>query len=180
MPYDRTNLATSVNPCVWAIRHDKPRGCLIHTTSGTDSREWLKGGSCAAGTPAGADALIQRDGHQYIFTTPGQFAYHAGNSYWYHEGQLAGDEVSEALVGVELECLDDQAPTYEQYDSLAELVVQYGLIWGWRWPYIVLGHYAVARPIGRRSDPVNFDWGELMGRLYVHALAARVPGLADQ
>lgn len=180
MPYDRTNLAASTDSCVWAIRHDKPRGCLIHTTGGVDSREWLKGGSCAAGTPAGSDALIQRDGHQYILTTASQYAYHAGRSWLYLEGNLAGDEVSEALVGIELECLDDQAPTYEQYDSLADLIVQYGLIWNWRWPYIIYGHYAVARPIGRRSDPVNFDWGSFMGRLYVHALAAKVPGLADQ
>lgn len=80
-------------------------------------------------------------------------------------------------MGVELECTQDQAPTFEQYDSLADLIVLYGLIWAWRWPYIIYGHYSVARPIGRRSDPVNFDWGTLMGRLYVRSMAAKVPGL---
>lgn len=179
MPYDRTNDTAGVNPCVLGGRHDRPRGVCVHTTGGTSSREWLEGGSCTSGNPAGADALIARDGHQYIITSAKSYAYHAGNSYLYLQGNLNGDEVSEALIGIELECLDDQAPTYEQYDSLAELIVQYASIWAWRFPFIIYGHYSVARPIGRRSDPVNFDWGSFFGRLYVHSLSAEVPGLVD-
>lgn len=177
--YERTNHSGSCDPRVRGDRHDKPWGVCVHTTSGSNSLAWLLGASADAGTPASADALIDRDGHQHIITDAGHYAYHAGQSYWWHSGDYVGDEVSQALLGVELECLNDQAPTFEQYDSLAMLVVQYGLVWGWRFPYIVLGHYAVARPIGRRSDPVNFDWGSWFGRLYVHALSAKVPGLVE-
>lgn len=80
-------------------------------------------------------------------------------------------------MGIELEQLDTESPTFGMYDSLGELIVELGEQWAWRWPYIILGHYAVARPLGRRSDPTNFDWGWLLGRLYVRALAAQVPGL---
>jgi hypothetical protein len=73
--------------------------------------------------------------------------------------------------------LDEQSPTFEQLDSLAELIVERAGHYGWRWPFIILGHYAVARPHGRRSDPVNFDWGWFAGRLYVRAYAGQVPGL---
>lgn len=179
MPYDSRNVAASVDSCVSHGRNDGPRGCCIHTSGGTSSLEWLSGGSCKAGSPAGADALIQRDGTRYILTDAKRFAYHAGVSYVYNQGPLYGDEVSEAYFGIELECTDDQAPTYEQYDSLAELVALLALVWGWRWPYTIYGHYAVARPLGRRSDPVNFDWGAFMGRLYVHSLSNKVPGLVD-
>lgn len=85
--------------------------------------------------------------------------------------------MSQVLLGVELECLDNQEITFEQYDSLGQLIVQLAGEHGWRWPFIIYGHYAVARPLGRRSDPVNFDWGWLMGRVYVRAVLAGVPGL---
>lgn len=87
--------------------------------------------------------------------------------------------MSEQLLGVELECHPDLRVTWQQYDSLANLVVSEGAYWGWRWPYCILGHYAVARPRGRRSDPTDFEWGTLMGRLYVRALEAGVPGLVN-
>ena len=154
-----------------------PSGCLIHTTSGANSLQWLQGGSAVAGSPASSDALIERQGTQYLITPPGHFAYHAGQSLWWFDRYYSGDEVSQVLLGVELENLDTQSPTFEQYDSLAQLIVSWGAQHAWRWPYIILGHYAVARPLGRRSDPLNFDWGWLMGRLYVRALAAQVPGL---
>lgn len=85
--------------------------------------------------------------------------------------------MSQKLLGIELECLDTQQTTFEQYDSLAELIVERANHYGWRWPFIILGHYAVARPLGRRSDPVNYDWGWLMGRLYVRARLANIPGM---
>jgi hypothetical protein len=85
--------------------------------------------------------------------------------------------VSAQLVGVELECLDTEYCTYSQLDSLAQLVVELGIDNGWRWPYYLLGHYEVARPLGRRSDPQGFLWGDFMGRLYVRALQAKVAGL---
>jgi len=81
------------------------------------------------------------------------------------------------LLGVELEALDTELVTWQQIDSLAELLVSDPLHQGWRWPYYLRGHYDVALPMGRRSDPKGLDYGALMGRLYVRARAAGVGGL---
>jgi len=80
-------------------------------------------------------------------------------------------------MGVELECAQYEYCTFSQHDSLAELIVLQGIAYGWRWPYYVVGHYELARPFGRRSDPQGFEWGTFMGRLYARALPADVPGL---
>lgn len=175
--YLRSDVTNSTDLRVCGNRSLAPRGVLIHTTSGTSSLSWLQGGSADAGNPASADALIGRQGSQYLITPPGHFAYHAGRSTFVLDAVYSGDTVSQALLGIELECLDIENPTFEQYDSLSDLIIYYAGLHGWRWPFIILGHYAVARPLGRRSDPVNFDWGWLMGRLYVRSLAAQIPGL---
>lgn len=175
--YGRNDVSSNTDLRVCGSRLISPSGCLIHTTSGTDSLQWLQGGSARAGSPASADALIGRQGTQYLITPAGRYAYHAGRSIYTSDRAYAGDEVSQKLLGIELECLDTESPTFEQYDSLGDLLVYYAELHAWRWPLTLLGHYAVARPLGRRSDPINFDWGWLMGRLYVRALAAQLPGL---
>lgn len=91
--------------------------------------------------------------------------------------EYSGNEVSQLLIGVELEALDNQLVTYEQTDQLAQLIVHLSLSFAWRWPYYLWGHYEVARPVGRRSDPQGLDWGGLMGRLYLHSKNAGVAGL---
>jgi N-acetyl-anhydromuramyl-L-alanine amidase AmpD len=136
------------------------------------------GGSATAGNPASADYLIERTGHAYKITPEGRYAYHAGQSRFKYAGYTyTGNQVSQLLVGVELEALDEQGVTAEQVDALAALIVHLSLSYSWRWPYIVLGHYEVARPVGRRSDPQGLDWGALMGRLYVRSLQAGIGGL---
>jgi N-acetyl-anhydromuramyl-L-alanine amidase AmpD len=175
--YDRSDVTADTDFRVWGHRANRPRGSLIHTTSGINSRKWLQGGSAQSGTPASADALIDRAGTQYILVGPEGYAYHAGKSQLQLERLLVNNQVSEALCGIELECLDNQEPTYAQYDSLAALMLWYAGLYNWRWPLVYYGHYSVARPIGRRSDPVNFNWGALAGRIYIRALAAKLPGL---
>lgn len=108
----------------------------------------------------------------------GMAAYHAGKSAAIIQGrQFQGDQISALLIGVEVEQLGLQAWTYEQLDSFAELLTQLSVVYSWRWPYTILGHYEVALPEGRRSDPLGLDWGQLMGRLYARSLQAQVPGL---
>jgi N-acetyl-anhydromuramyl-L-alanine amidase AmpD len=177
MSYVRTDHSRDCDPRVHGTRTINPSGCLIHSTMGVNSLSWLLGGSADAGSPASADALIDRNGTQHILTRANWYAYHAGNSYLYHAGAYFGNDVSQVLLGIELECTADQTPTFEQYDSLANLIVQYAHVWDWRWPFVILGHYAVARPLGRRSDPTNFDWGSFMGRLYYWSLEGDVGGL---
>lgn len=160
--------------------HGRPsvNGTLIHTTSGTNSLSWLTTGAANAGSPASADYLIDRDGTRHRLGRPGRFPYHAGKSSWQYQGHIyVGDQVSARLYGVELENLDTEYCTFQQHDSLAELIVELGIDNGWRWPYYVLGHYEVARPLARRSDPQGFLWGDFMGRLYARARDAKIPGL---
>lgn len=175
--YVRSDVSDNTNLRVCGHRAIGPSGTLIHTTSGNDSLAWLQGGSAIAGEPASADYLIGRQGTQYEITPRGRYAYHAGQSQYTLDRVYRGDEVSQVLIGVELECLDTQSPTFEQIDSLADLIVYNAQLWAWRWPFIILGHYAVARPLGRRSDPVNLDWGWLMGRLFVRSASVHLPGL---
>jgi N-acetyl-anhydromuramyl-L-alanine amidase AmpD len=162
-------------------------GVLVHTTSGKDSLAYLLGGSVADGRFASCDCLISRDGGRHTITPPGRVPYHAGASCFTPISYIGDnnclykdDEVSQVLIGIELECLESERPTYAQYDSLAEYIVRRGVDFRWRWPYTIYGHYAVARPPGRRADPVAFDWGALMGRLYVYARQAKIGGLQGE
>lgn len=175
--YAQRDVRSNTSLRVCGARAFGPGGTLVHTTSGVDSLEWLQGGSASAGTPASADFLIAREGTQYNITPAGRYAYHAGQSIYTLDRPYRNDEVSQKLLGVELEALDNQQITFQQYDSLAQLIVEQAQVWAWRWPFIILGHYAVARPLGRRSDPVNFDWGWLMGRLFVRSASVKLPGL---
>lgn len=162
-----------------SARSINPFGSLIHTTSGANSLSWLLSGAAASGNPASANYLVERSGKQNRLCDHTRYPYHAGQSRLIYNSLLyQGDEISERLIGIELECLDSQNCTLYQLDSCAGIIVQEGLHWGWRWPYYVLGHYEIARPLGRRSDPQGFAWGDFMGFLYARALAANVPGLA--
>lgn len=153
-------------------------GALVHTTAGLNSLAYLQGGVLHEGRIAGATYLIDRDGTRRLLTPAHRVAFHAGQSELLYRDKLyQGDMVSQLLIGYELECSDNQYVTYEQHDSLAERIVMDGIAWGWRFPYAVFGHYSVARPTGRRSDPVNFQWGDFFGRLLVHARRRHIDGL---
>lgn len=159
-------------------RRISPIGACLHTTSGANSLAWLQRDSERAGNTASADFLISRLGERYKITPDGRYAYHAGQSTLDYNNHLYhGDEVSQLLLGVELESRVDELVTWQQVDSLAELIIAEGLRWGWRWPYYLRGHYDIARPIGRRSDPLGLDWGSLMGRLYIRAKTAGIAGM---
>lgn len=177
IPYVRTDITASTSPSVYGTRTIRAAGCLIHSSSGTDSRSWLQGASTVAGQPVSADALIDRQGAQWLIVPPGHYAYHAGASAVYIDRWYRNSEVNQVLVGIELECLDTEPPTWPQYDSLADLILYYALHHGWRWPFFIFAHSGVALPHGRRSDPVYFDWGDLFGRLYVRGLATGLAGM---
>lgn len=167
-----------VDPRNYGIGRPSVVGTLIHTTSGTNSLSWLLSGSATSGNAASCDYLIARSGDRYKLQRPGRYPYHAGKSSLTYQGKIyVGNQVSAMLYGVELECQDLEQCTYAQHDSLAELIVELGIDNGWRWPYYVLGHYEVARPVGRRSDPLGFLWGDFMGRLYARAKQREVGGL---
>lgn len=176
--YSTSDVSSTSSPSVSHPGRGSVDGTLVHSTDGRDSLPWLTGGSALAGSPASSDFLIRRTGERIKLCADSRFPYHAGTSRANIAGRwFYGDEVSSRLLGVELECLWADLPTYSQLDSLAELIVSEGQRRGWRWPYVILAHSGVATPAGRRSDPWLLDWGSLAGRLFVRAQAASIPGL---
>jgi N-acetyl-anhydromuramyl-L-alanine amidase AmpD len=176
--YDYVDNSGSIDSRNIGDGRPSPIGALLHTTSGYSSLDWLLSGSARVGTPASADYLIDRNGTQHRLCPDGYYPYHAGKSALTYANRLyQGDEVSALLIGIELECADKQNCTFPQLDSLSSLIVRLSSQYGWRWPYVIFGHYEVALPVGRRSDPLGFDWGSFMGRLYVRSRAAGIGGL---
>jgi hypothetical protein len=177
--YPITDYSSAIDPRNIGGGRASASGALIHTTAGANSRAWLSAGSAIVGTPASCDELIGRNGQADIICPHGYFPYHAGRSNaWINGEWCRGDKVSRLLLGYELECLDDQVVTFAQIDSLSQRICAAARLYGWRWPFLIYGHYGVAEPPGRRSDPRNLDWGGFMGRLYVSARAMDIPGLA--
>jgi N-acetyl-anhydromuramyl-L-alanine amidase AmpD len=179
--YGVTDISGSADSRVSFPSGTMPIGACVHTTYGTDSTSWLTGGSFHAGRTASADYLIKRSGERLKLCRSGRRPYHVGKSKYTLNNRLyQGDELSALLMGYELECARDERVTWQQLDSLAELIVLDGIARGWRWPYTLVGHYELAVPMGRRSDPHNFDWGDFIGRLVLHAYDRKVPGLVPE
>jgi len=166
MSYDERDVSGDTSLSVNAVRTSMAVGAELHTTAGAHSLKWLQGDSAAAGKPASADYLINRDGSRYKITPAGRYAYHAGQGQVTYKNVLyRGDAVSQLLIGIELEALPNELITREQYFSLAELLRKLAIDNQWAGDYPIYGHYATARPTGRRSDPTNFDWGVLVALL---------------
>lgn len=175
--YPVVDIRNSTSPSVVGHRRISPVGACIHHTDGTNSRDWLTGGSAKAGTPASADILIASDGKRFAITRSDQYAFGVGSTSSHLKQLFAAGNSNEYLLSVEIEYRSIEAPTFAQVDSCAEQIVNWAFEWGWRWPFVIYGHYGIAAPIGRKSDPYNFDWGSFMGRLYLHSLVRKVPGL---
>src|SRR3954470_22849803 len=176
--YSVIDISGSVLSANYDIGRPSIIGALIHTTSGTNSIAWLTTGAATSGNPASADYLIARDGQIYKLGAPGRYPYHAGKSRFTIRGiTYSGDELSSLLLGVEIEQVGSQIVTWQQNQALAQIIVKTGIDNSWRWSYYLLGHYEVAVPMGRRSDPQGFEWGDFMGQLLAYARASNVPGL---
>lgn len=173
MNYKEIDNSAQCSDDVTGKRTVKPSGLLVHTTDGSNSLAWLLGGS----GEASADYLIDRDGTRHKIVPDGEYAYHAGNVSPLAPG--GGQPMTnEYFIGVELEARTSQLVTFQQIDSLAELLA-YRLSpkYAWRFPFVIYAHSGIARPVGRRADPYLFDWGAFFGRLYAHCKAAGVPGI---
>lgn len=166
--YTIEDVSARTKPTQYKTRTSKPHGVLLHMTQGSNSLSWLQGGSGAAS----AEYLIRRDGYGYEITPQGFYSYHAGTSrVTLPNGHTYIDNgVSQALIGIEMEATADQSCTWDQYAACANLIVnRLAPRWGWAWPFVMFGHYGVALPFGRRSDPWRFDYGGFMGVLYAYA-----------
>lgn len=158
-------------------RRTNPVGTCVHHTGGTDSRAILTGHHGAGEEPVSSDCLITKNGTRYELVPEGYYAYGVGLVAPTLKQQTADSNENEVLLSAELEYKVLEFPTYQQYDSLAEQVTIWALRWGWRWPYVLYGHYGIAYPPGRKYDPYLFDWGAFMGRLLVWSQQANIGGL---
>jgi N-acetyl-anhydromuramyl-L-alanine amidase AmpD len=141
------------------IEASKRLGVLLHTTDGRNSLAWLQGASAVAGKPASADYLITRSGHIYKLMPKGHYAWHAGVTNLSGKVDTA-DYVSRSFIGIEVENADSagQLPTRSQHEATAGLLLLLATVYDFS-PLHVYGHYALAFPMGRRSDPHAWDWG---------------------
>lgn len=136
----------------------KRQGIMLHTTDGRNSLNWLLGGSYST-TKASADYLIARDGTIIRLAPPSRFAYHAGVCAF--GDKIDRDNVvSRLYIGIEIENADSagQIPTVDQHRAVAGLIRELAHIHQFS-PLSVYGHYGLAYPMGRRSDPRAWDWG---------------------
>jgi N-acetyl-anhydromuramyl-L-alanine amidase AmpD len=161
MTYRVEDVSASTLPVLYAPRPKPPIGFLLHTTDGKDSLAWLQGGSARAGKPASADFLITKLGKIIRVVPRGTHSYHAGVCRW--RGRIeTGNLVSTLLVGIEVENADSQGeePNEEQHRAVAALLLVGASKYAWS-PLRGFGHYGLAHPMGRRSDPHAWDWGYL-------------------
>ena len=161
--YPVRDIGQSTHSSNYHRRDNRPIGVCIHTTSGVNSVAYLQADKRATNNVATADYLIDRQGTRYKLVPDGNYAYHVGKARW---GAFTNDldRISEMYIGIELENLDNGLCTWQQHDSLAELITgELMNKWLWAYPFDIVGHYELATPIGRRSDPLGFDWGFFWG-----------------
>jgi AmpD protein len=108
------------------------------------------------GMQVSAHFFIRRGGELWQFVSCDERAWHAGASHYRGRGNCNDDS-----IGIELEGLEGQAFTPEQYDTLGPLCAAVAA----QWPVVhVAGHEHVAP--GRKHDPgAGFDWPALQRAL---------------
>lgn len=166
MLFEVLDVTGATNPALWRVRRSRIVGAVAHSTNGNSSAYWLQQGSLKEGKPASAHALIERDGTIILLCRHEWVAYHAGVATLEHFGLLFPD-INEVTLGVEIECLDNfkQQVTTAQHIALAlwlrNAMERHGFTTAEVW-----GHYQIAKPMGRRSDPHGLRWGELYSLIY--------------
>lgn len=161
------NVSKKTSSSVTRRRDIARKGIVLHETIGTDSLDWLQGGSARVGRSASSDFLIHRDGTIYQITQPGYYAFHAGKSRW----RLIQDPdytLNQSFVGIELENHPGrgQKITDPQYIACAAVIRR--LLSQHNIPILnLVGHYQVALPHGRKSDPITLDYA-ILTREMIH------------
>ena len=163
--YTFKDVSADTNREVIGMRTILRRGILLHETIGFSSLHYLQGGALSEGKKVSADYLISRTGDIYQITPPGYYAFHSGVARWqlYQESDRS---INQGFVGVELEnnpSMGERIPAPE-YIALAWLIRQLCAVFEIDVRNIV-GHYQVALPSGRKSDPVTLNWVMLTDEL---------------
>lgn len=140
------------------------RYIVLHTTDGTDSRNWLSAWNRtnphSEQNQVSIHYLVQRNGNIYKIIDEEKRAWHVGKSQM-QDGETDGNS---AAIGVEIEHLNEADFPEAQLNAVAILVhdiMQRHNIDGKH----VVSHASVARPVGRKIDPVHFDWANFWDRV---------------
>jgi N-acetyl-anhydromuramyl-L-alanine amidase AmpD len=136
-------------------------GVVLHATAGSDKGavSWMQNPA----SQASAQVHIDRDGTTVRLVDDNRRSWHAGRSEWKGEG-----DVNSITLGWEIGNLNDGREPYTdlQYGVLAQMAAHYirqGLSledFGAGPPLKgdYTSHAHVARPVGRKTDPLGFDW----------------------
>lgn len=159
------DVSMSTAPNVIGRRVLPRRGIVLHETIGTNSLSYLQGGSVADGRRVSCDYLIGRKGNIWQITPPGYYGFHSGIAR--HGGYQEKDHsINQGYVGIEFENKPalGQEITTEQYIAGAFLIRR--LCSAWPIPLTaIVGHSAVALPVGRKTDPITLNWVMLTNEL---------------
>jgi N-acetyl-anhydromuramyl-L-alanine amidase AmpD len=139
----------------------KIMGVVLHATAGSDKGAvaWMQNPAARAS----CHVHIDRDGTTVRMVPDTERAWHAGVSQW-----KGFNDVNSITLGWEIGNLNNGIEPYTdlQYGVLAQMAAHY-IRQGLKLDDIVGGpplrgdytsHAHVARPIGRKNDPLKFDW----------------------
>lgn len=136
-------------------------GILLHHTGSRNEDgdyQWL---SRYHDDPVSIHQLVKRDGTIVQIVPDTRVAWHAGESSWKGRG-----ECNSYMIGIEICNAGDgtEAYTDAQYEAVARTVAYkcalYGIGDDW-----VTSHARVALPVGRKTDPLGWDWARMWQRI---------------
>ena len=143
-----------------------PVDCVVlHATADSDTEgsiAWCQTPKSRNPNPVSYHVIVDRDGTIYHLVDTAKRAWHAGVSEF--EGRKNCNDYS---IGLSFANRNDGVEPYteEQYEAAATLISA----WMSRYPLItperITTHAIVARPVGRKTDPIAFDVPRLLAML---------------
>lgn len=162
----------------WTERTHPIKYIVLHTTGGTDSRNWLqkwdKRNPLSDQNNVSIHYLVRRDGKIYQIAPDNTRAWHVGICQM-PDGETDGNGYS---LGIEMEHLNE--PDYPEVQLNATAELTHNLMQKYSIPgKFVISHASCARPgpNKRKVDPVHFDWGDFWTRIL--AVATPTPPKPD-
>jgi N-acetylmuramoyl-L-alanine amidase len=138
-------------------KNRKPLVIVLHSTGAAGATAFQGAISWLRNPVSGVSAhyVVSRDGDIVQLVQTADIAWHAGKAKWKNY-----TDVNKISVGVEIVHLDSKNNfdwPLEQMESVAGICKM--LMDKWKIPIEnIVSHASVARPVGRKVDPVNFNW----------------------
>jgi hypothetical protein len=143
----------------------RPKGSVVDTVvlhaTVIESTERTVTAFLNPGSHVSAHYVVGKDGTVVQMVPDEDRAWHAGKSELY--GKLGVNNFS---VGIEIVNLNDGIDPYsdEQYEAVAEIIRK--LRGKYQIPdHRIVSHAEIARPFGRKCDPLGFDFGRVLNLL---------------